>query len=298
VNIKSDVGYFDKVRSAEIVNARMGPDVDPRLREMMQKLVLHLHAFVKEVNPTSDEWMEGIKFLTQTGQMCSEWRQEFILLSDVLGVSMLVDAINHQRPQGATENTVLGPFHVANAPRYANGANICLDGKGEPLVVRGKVVDIDGKPVEGASLDVWATNDDGFYDVQQHGIQPDFNLRGIFTTEADGSYWFRSSKPRFYPIPADGPVGELLAALGRHPNRAAHLHFIIEKAGFERVVTHIFTPDCNYLAEDAVFGVKSSLIATFQHVEDPEAATQIGLPSPFWEVEWNFTLVSDKGNRR
>ena len=294
MNIKHDIGYFDEARSAEVVNARAGLDADPRLRDVVQILVRHLHAFVKEAGLTPDEWMAGIKFLTETGHMCTEWRQEFILLSDVLGVSMLVDAINHQRPQGATENTVLGPFHIENAPRYPNGANICLDGKGEPLVVRGRVVDIDGKPVAGASLDVWATNDDGFYDVQQQGIQPDFNLRGIFTTEADGSYWFRSVKPRFYPIPADGPVGRLLAALDRHPNRAAHLHFIVEKPGFERVVTHIFTPDCAYLAEDAVFGVKRSLIADFRHVDDPEAAKQIGIAGPFWEVEWNFTLVPAK----
>ena len=291
MKIKQDLGYFEEARSAEVVNARAGPDADPRLRAVVEMLVRHLHAFVKEASLTPDEWMAGIKFLTETGHMCTEWRQEFILLSDVLGVSMLVDAINHQRPQGATENTVLGPFHIENAPRYPNGANICLDGKGEPLVVRGRVVDIDGKPIEGASLDVWATNNDGFYDVQQQGIQPDFNLRGIFTTETDGSYWFRSVKPRFYPIPADGPVGKLLAALDRHPNRAAHLHFIVEKSGFERVVTHIFTPDCAYLAEDAVFGVKRSLIADFRHVDDPEAAKQIGIPSPFWEVEWNFTLV-------
>lgn len=291
MNIKQDLGYFEEARSAEVVNARAGPDADPRLRAVVEMLVRHLHAFVKEAGLTPDEWMAGIKFLTETGHMCTEWRQEFILLSDVLGVSMLVDAINHQRPQGATENTVLGPFHVENAPRYPNGANICLDGKGEPLVVRGRVVDIDGRPIEGVSLDVWATNDDGFYDVQQQGIQPDFNLRGIFTTEPDGSYWFRSVKPRFYPIPADGPVGRLLAALDRHPNRAAHLHFIVEKPGFERVVTHIFTPDCAYLAEDAVFGVKRSLIADFRHVDDPEAAKQLGFPGPFWEVEWNFTLV-------
>lgn len=286
-----NIGYFDAARSAEVVNARMSPDADPRLRDVMGSLVRHLHAFVKETQLTSEEWMAGIQFLTDTGHMCTDWRQEFILLSDVLGVSMLVDAINHERPAGATENTVLGPFHVANAPRYANGADICLDGKGEPLIVRGRVVDGAGAPVSGATLDVWAANYDGFYDVQQPGIQPDFNLRGVFTSEADGSYWFRSVKPRFYPIPDDGPVGKMVTALGRHPNRAAHLHFIVSKAGFEPVVTHIFTPDCTYLAEDAVFGVKASLIADFQRRDDQVAAGQAGVPNPLWEVTWNFTLV-------
>src|SRR5690606_8259238 len=159
-------------------------------------------------------------FLTQTGQMCTDWRQEFILLSDVLGVSMLVDAINHRRPSGATENTVLGPFYVSDAPRYENGANICLDGKGEPLLVTGRVKDVDGKPVAGAKIDVWQTNDDGFYDVQQKGVQPDWNLRGLFTSDVNGNYHFQTVKPRFYPIPDDGPVGKLLTQLGRHPNRA------------------------------------------------------------------------------
>ena len=193
----------------------------------MTSLVKHLHAFIKEVEPTNEEWMEGIQFLTKTGHMCTDWRQEFILLSDTLGVSMLVETINNRKPSGATETTVLGPFHVADAPRYPNGANICLDGKGEPIVITGRVTDTDGKPIKGALLDVWQANDDGFYDVQQKGIQPDMNLRGIFTTDADGRYWFRSVKPRFYPIPDDGTVGKMLKALGRHPYRPAHVHFIV-----------------------------------------------------------------------
>ena len=176
----------------------------------MTSLVKHLHAFIKDVEPTNDEWMAGIKFLTKTGHMCTDWRQEFILLSDTLGVSMLVETINNRKPSGATETTVLGPFHVADAPRMPHGANICLDGKGEPMLVRGRVTDIDGKPIKGALLDVWQANEEGFYDVQQKGIQPDMNLRGIFATDADGRYWFRSVKPRFYPIPDDGPVGKML----------------------------------------------------------------------------------------
>jgi catechol 1,2-dioxygenase len=289
-----DLAFFDASRSADVVNARMGTDISPRFREVMTIMVNHLHAAVREAGLTTDEWMAGIQFLTKTGQLCSDWRQEFILQSDVLGVSMLVDALNHDRPAGSTENTVLGPFHVANAPHYPNGFNICLDGKGEPLIVSGRVTDNHGNPIEGATIDVWATNDDGFYDVQQKGIQPDFNLRGIFTSDADGAYWFRTVKPRFYPIPSDGTVGNLLAALGRHPNRAAHLHFIVEAPGFDRVVTHIFTPDCRYLTEDTVFGVKHSLIADFREVEDSAEASEVGLPAPFWKVEWNFVLARDE----
>jgi catechol 1,2-dioxygenase len=283
--------YFEEATSADVVNARMGPDVDPRLHQVISVVVKHLHAAVKEIEPTHEEWLTAIKFLTDTGHMCTQWRQEFILLSDTLGVSMLVDAINHRRPNGATENTILGPFYVPDAPRYPHGTDICLDGKGEPMVVRGRVLDTQGKPIPGATIDVWQTNDDGFYDVQQKGVQPDFNLRGVFTADSDGAYWFRSVKPRFYPIPDDGPVGKLLTALGRHPNRAAHVHFIVTAPGFDPVITHIFEPSCRYLAEDAVFGVKETLIADFVKVDDPDQMHKAGFDVPFWLVQWDFTLA-------
>lgn len=286
-----DLPLFEEAKSVEVVTARMGPEIDPRLREVMTVVVKHLHEAVKEVQLTTEEWMRAIEFLTKVGQISTEWRQEFILLSDVLGVSMLVDAINHHRPEGATENTVLGPFYVSGAPQYENGANICLDGKGPPLVVRGRVVDTEGKPVVGATLDVWAANEDGFYDVQQTGIQPQHNLRGLFHTDDKGEFWFRTAKPRYYPIPDDGPVGQLLEALGRHPNRAAHLHFIVQAPGFQRVVTHIFTPDCQYLTSDAVFGVKESLVADFKEVDDVEQAKALDLANPFWAVDWEFVLT-------
>jgi hydroxyquinol 1,2-dioxygenase len=284
--------YFEEETSAAVVNARMAPDIDPRLREVMSAIVKHLHAAVKEIEPTHDEWLAAIKFLTDTGHKCTDWRQEFILLSDTLGVSMLVDAINNRKPSGATENTILGPFYVPNAPHYPNGGNISLDGKGEPLVVRGRVTDSAGKPISGAKIDVWQANDDGFYDVQQKGVQPDMNLRGLFTADSAGEYWFRTAKPRYYPIPDDGPVGKLLLDMGRHPNRAAHLHMIVTAPGFEPVVTHIFTPDCPYLEEDAVFGVKESLIADFKHVDDPAEAKTLGFANPFWSVHWDFVLAA------
>jgi catechol 1,2-dioxygenase len=284
---KTTYPYFEEETSVAVVNARMGPDVPPRLRAIMSTVVKHLHAAVKEIEPTHEEWFAAIKFLTDTGHMCTDWRQEFILLSDTLGVSMLVDAINHRRPSGATENTILGPFYVADAPRYPHGANICLDGKGELLVVKGRVLDTQGKPIEGVVLDIWQTNEDGFYDVQQKGVQPDYNLRGVFTSGPDGAYWFKTSKPRFYPIPDDGPVGKMLAAIGRHPNRAAHIHFIVTAPGYDPVITHIFSPDCPYLPEDAVFGVKQSLIADFKWIERPMDERE----SPHWEVTWDFVLA-------
>ena len=282
--------YFDEETSVEVVNSRMGPDVDPRLREIMTIIVKHLHAAIKEIEPTHDEWLHGIRFLTNVGHMCTDWRQEFILLSDVLGVSMLVDSLNHRRPNGATENTILGPFYVPEAPRYAAGTNICLDGKGEPLVVKGRVTNTAGEPIPGALVDVWQTNDDGFYDVQQKGVQPDWNLRGVFTTDRNGEYWFRSSKPRYYPIPEDGPVGRMLRVLGRHANRAAHIHFIVSASGYDSITTHIFTPDCPYLTEDAVFGVKGSLIAEFEKITDERWARRLDFKSPFWSVNWDFVL--------
>ncbi len=284
-------GYplFSEDVSDEVVNARMAPDADPRLREIMGAVVRHLHAAVKEVEPTHEEWLAAIEFLTETGHMCTEWRQEFILLSDILGVSMLVDSINHRRPSGATENTILGPFHVQDAPRYENGANICLDGKGEPLLVSGVVRDVNGSPVAGAQIDVWQTNDDGFYDVQQKGVQPDWNLRGMFTSDTNGRYSFRSVKPRYYPIPNDGPVGKLLGRLGRHPNRAAHIHFIVTAPGYDTIITHIFAPDCEYLDQDAVFGVKTSLIADFEYANQGDE--DAGISEPHWRVNWDFVLT-------
>jgi catechol 1,2-dioxygenase len=256
----------------------------------MAVITRKLHEAVKEIEPTQDEWLETIQFLTRTGHMCDDWRQEFILLSDILGVSMLVDAINNRRPSGASESTVLGPFHVAGAPELPMGANICLDRKGEDMAISGRILDTERRPIAGAVLDVWQANDEGFYDVQQKGIQPDFNLRGIFRTGPDGRYWFRAVKPKFYPIPNDGPVGKLLTALGRQPYRPAHLHFIIKANGFDTLTTHIFDPDDPYINSDAVFGVKQSLLAEFKRIEDPARAKKHGFSGPFWEVEYDFTL--------
>ncbi len=286
--------YFTVKDSVKVVQDRAGPKADKRTKEVFNSLVKHLHAFVKETNLTMDEWLFGIQFLTKTGHLSTDWRQEFILLSDTLGISMLVESINNHKMSGETESTVLGPFYIPNAPKYPNGANICLDGKGEPVWVHGKVTDAKGKPIAGATLDVFQANDEGFYDVQQKGIQPDMNLRGVFTSDMNGDYAFQSVYPRYYPIPFDGTVGKMLLALDRNHNRPAHLHFIITAPGYEKVITHIFTPDCPWLKDDAVFAVKESLIADFKMVDDPKRAAAMGMPNPFRSCEWNVILAKAK----
>ncbi|PWJ52902.1 hydroxyquinol 1,2-dioxygenase [Quadrisphaera granulorum] len=256
-------GYFTPDRSVEVVTGRTSATADPRTAEVVASLVEHLHAFVKDVELTQGEWQRAVDFLTATGRTCTDERQEFVLLSDVLGISMLVDAVAHPRPRGATESTVLGPFHVEGAPQRAMGDDICLDGLGESCLFEGRVLDLDGAPVAGACLDVWSDNAEGYYDVQQPDVQPRWNNRGRFITGADGRYCFRGIKPTAYPIPDDGPVGQLLAALGRSPYRPAHLHLIVTAPGFRPLVTHTFVDGDEYLGSDAVFGVKESLIATY-----------------------------------
>lgn len=290
-----ELGYFTEKNSVEVVTGRNKNAADARLKQVMEVITRKLHEAVKEIEPTQEEWFQAIQFLTATGHKCDDWRQEFILLSDVLGVSMLVDAVNSRRPSGASENTVLGPFHLGDAPEYEMGHNICLDEKGEDMLVWGKVTDVEGNPLEGVKIDVWQANDEGFYDVQQKGIQPDFNLRGVFRTGPDGKYWFKAVKPKHYSIPDDGPVGDLLNRLGRHPFRPAHLHYIVSKDGYDELTTHIFDPDDPYIDSDSVFGVKKSLIADFRKTSDPEKCAAAGFDGPsYWDVEFDFVLAPKK----
>lgn len=276
--------YFSEDNSVEVVNARMKKDIDPRLATVTACLVKHLHAFAKEISLTQEEWDYGIDFLTKTGQICSSERQEFILLSDVFGFSMLVDAINNRRPTGATENTVFGPFHVAGAPLRQMGESINLDGKGESCLFEGRVIDIHGSPIEGAKVDVWSDNAEGFYDVQQPGIQPKWNNRGTFVTGPDGVYRFVGIKPVSYPIPNDGPVGQMLDHLGRHPYRPAHMHYLITADGYQKLVTHVFVGDDPYLESDTVFGVKNTLIAPFERLANH---------STIWRSPFDFIMVKN-----
>jgi hydroxyquinol 1,2-dioxygenase len=263
---------------------------DPRLREVLTSLVDHLHAFVRDVELTIPEWEKAIEFLTRTGHMCDDERQEFILLSDVLGVSMLVETITNRKSGVETESTVLGPFHVVESPVRELGDDIDLVGTGDKCVVRGRVLAPGGTPLPGATLDVWQANDQGFYDVQQPGVQPRTNGRGLFTADENGEFWFRTIVPSHYPIPHDGPVGELLQATKRHPYRPAHIHFIVAAPGYRTLTTHIFVAGSPYIESDAVFAVKKSLITEFAVVDDPTSAERYGVPNPFRLASFDVTL--------
>lgn len=234
---------------------------DPRLRELLTALIRHLHAFATETGLTTAEWMRGIEFLTAVGQKCDPQRQEFILLSDVLGLSSLVETIN--AAEGGTEPTVLGPFYLPGAPHRAMGEHIGRPEDGEPALIRGRVTDTSGRPLTGATLDVWQGSGNGLYDIQD-AAQPEFNLRAVFTTGPDGCYSFRCIRPVSYPVPIDGPVGDVFRVSGRHNWRAAHVHAIVSAPGHQPVTTHIFDTENEFLGSDAVFGVRDSLIQPFR----------------------------------
>jgi len=260
---------------------------DPRTRQLLEAVIRHLHALVREVEPTPEEWLEAIRFLTVTGQKCDEQRQEFILLSDVLGVSMLVDAINHRKPAGATESSVLGPFYMEGAPDYDNGCDLAPE-EGDKVMVTGVVRGSDGRPLPGALLDIWQTAPDGHYHMQD-ASQPEFHLCGRIRAGADGRYAFRTVKPVSYPVPTDGPVGTLLRASGRHAMRPAHIHVIVSAPGYERLVTQLFTQGDEYIGSDAVFGVKESLIVPYR-----EDGTEAGGHTRY-RVDYDFVLEPSAG---
>lgn len=260
---------------------------NPRLREVMQSLVAHLHAFACEVRLTEEEWRAAIRTLTETGHITDDKRQEFILWSDSLGFSMLVDALAHDLPEGATESTVLGPFYVPGSPLRQYGESMAEEpGAGVPAFVHGRVLALDGTPIPGAELDVWQNGEDMFYAVQRPEA-PEDHLRGRYLTRDDGQFAFVAVRPVPYPIPDDGPVGRMLAATGRHPWRPAHIHMIVRAPGFRTVTTHIFDDRSEYLNTDTVFAVKPSLLRSFRKraADDPERPAGI-------EGEW-YSLQSD-----
>ncbi len=285
---------FNEDTLTEAVVARVVNTPDPRLKEVMTSLIRHLHAFVRETRPTPQEWFAGIRFLTETGQMCDDKRQEFILASDTLGVSMLVDFLNYGRHPGATESTVLGPFFVQGAPEVPIGGSIARAGTpGKPAVVKGSVKDLQGRPVAGAKVEVWQSGDDGFYDVQKAGEGA--NLRGTLRADSKGEFWFRTVVPQYYPIPTDGPVGRMLKGTGRHPMRPGHLHFMLDAPGYRQLVTHLFTSGDPYLDSDVVFGVKESLVVDYEKVDSAAEAKRHGVEAPFWRIGYDFVLVEAKG---
>lgn len=280
---------FDEASITDAVLARFDTTPDPRLRQVMQALVRHLHGFVREVEPSFEEWQAAIGFLTQTGQKCDDKRQEFILLSDTLGVSMLVDAINHRLPEGATPTTVLGPFHVAGVAEKPLGSVLAAGTEGERLHVSGQVTSADGTPLAGALLDIWHSDAEGFYDVQRaEGPVPE--LRAVFRTDAEGRFHFWTTTPTAYPVPTDGPVGAMLEATGRHPMRPAHVHFMISAPGHETLVTHVFAEGDEYLDSDAVFGVKQALVVPFAPQPPGTAPDGTVLDAPWRVLRYDFAL--------
>lgn len=262
---------------------------DERLQSILNSLVTHLHAFLREVEPTEKEWTDAINFLTRTGQMCDDKRQEFILLSDTLGVTMLVDAINHQTSDPAiTESTVLGPFYVADPPKVELGESIDWGVEGEPFFVEGRVHDENDQPIAKAVIDVWQSDSEGFYDVQKE--LENASLRARFTTDNNGRYAFWTVTPSPYPIPTDGPVGKMLEITGRHPYRPAHVHFMLMAEGFDTLVTQIFAEDDPYLDSDAVFGVKDSLVRDYQLRAPGKAPDGKEMQTAYRYLKYDFGL--------
>jgi hydroxyquinol 1,2-dioxygenase len=269
----------------------------PRLRQLGEALVRHLHAFVAEIEPTQAEWAEAIAFLTRTGQTCTPSRQEFILLSDVLGVSMLVDEINHRAAHAATSSTVVGPFYRPDPPVCPLGTDIGMGAPGTPMLVDCTVRAAGGQPLAGVTVDTWQADEEGFYDVQRADLQDSgaTALRGRFHTGVDGRFWFWTVVPADYPIPADGPVGDLLTAFGRHPYRPAHVHFRLAHPDYRELITHVFLPGSPYLASDAVFGVKPDLIQAIDR--HPPGAAPDGrlLEVEYMTLGYDFSLSPAAG---
>jgi len=287
---------------AQAVIGRMTDCKEPRFKEVMSALVKHAHAFVREVQLTPDEWMTAIQFLTATGKMCDEKRQEFILLSDTLGISMLVVAIEQAKGAAAlkdappdqrpTEATVQGPFFWPGAPQLELGADIGAGNPGEPAYYHGRVTDTAGMPIANAVLDVWSGDGEGFYDMQKG---PDMALRAQFRTDKDGNYRFWSIRPSYYPVPDDGPVGGMLRRMGRHPNRPGHMHMMLNAPGHERLITHIFVADSPYLDSDAVFGVRNSLIVDFAEHPAGKAPDGRQVDKTYYTAKYDFKLVPSAG---
>ncbi len=280
---------FDDKSITQAVIARLSDCEDPRFKRVMTSLIVHLHDFIRDVKLTEPEWMTAIEFLTDVGKTCTDRRQEFILLSDTLGASVLVITLNHPADQGSVESTVMGPFYWEGAPERPLGANLAEGVKGEPAFYSGRVLGLDGRPLENALLDIWSGNGEGDYDMQIPG-ETAMKARGKIRTDAQGRYWFRSIRPTFYPVPTDGPVGGMLRRMGRHPYRPGHIHLIVSAPGHHPVTTHLFVADSQYLDSDAVFGMKESLVAEFVRHAPGVGPDGTRIDTPFYTVSYDFRL--------
>jgi hydroxyquinol 1,2-dioxygenase len=280
---------FDEQSITAAVLARMDQCQDPRFRQVMSSLVTHLHQFVREVKLTEAEWFTAIQFLTDVGKTCTDKRQEFILLSDTLGISILVITLNHPAGGGVTDSTVMGPYYWEGAPELPLGANLAEGVKGDPTLYSGRVLGEDGKPIAGAVLDVWSGDGEGTYDMQ---MEDDVGMkaRGRIRTDAQGNYRFRSIRPTFYPVPTDGPVGRMLEKMGRHPMRPGHIHMIVTAPGHQAVTTHLFPAGSPYIDSDAVFGVKESLVTPFAKHPPGKAPDGTVFDTPYYTVNYDFRL--------
>jgi len=279
---------LDERSITRAVIERMAASPDRRFKEVMTSLVTHLHDFIRDVRLTEEEWITAIQFLTEVGKACTDKRQEFILLSDTLGVSILVISINHPPEEGSAESTVLGPYYWEGAPERPLGSNLAEGVKGEPALYSGHVLDVSGKPIAGATLDVWSGDGEGNYDMQLG--ETEMRARGKIRTDAAGRYWFRSIRPSFYPVPVDGPVGRMLHAMGRHPYRPGHIHMIVSAPGYRPVTTHLFVANSPYIDSDAVFGMKESLVVDFKRHAAGRAATGEQMDRPYYTAEFDFRL--------
>jgi hydroxyquinol 1,2-dioxygenase len=280
---------FNEKSITQAVIDRLSQSDDPRFKRVMTSLITHLHDFVRDVRLTEPEWLAAIEFLTDVGQTCTPKRQEFILLSDTLGVSVLVITLNHPADNGSAESTVLGPFYWEGAPELPLGSNLAEGVKGEPTFYSGRVLSADGRPLENALLDIWSGDGDGDYDMQIPG-ETGMKARGKIRTDAEGRYWFRSIRPTFYPVPTDGPVGRMLRKMGRHPNRPGHIHMIVSAQGHHPVTTHLFVAGSQYLDSDAVFGMKESLVAQFDRHLPGVGPGGERMDVPYYTVGYDFRL--------
>jgi hydroxyquinol 1,2-dioxygenase len=283
------VREFDDKSITQAVIRRLSECDDPRFAWVMTSLITHLHDFVRKVQLTEPEWLAAIRFLTDVGRTCTDQRQEFILLSDTLGVSVLIITLNHPADQGSVESTVMGPFYWEGAPDLARGSNLAEGVQGEPTIYSGLVLSADGRPLENALLDIWSGDGEGNYDMQMPG-ETGMKARGRIRTDAAGRYWFRSIKPTFYPVPTDGPVGLMLRKMGRHPYRPGHIHMIVSAQGHFPVTTHLFVAGSPYLDSDAVFGMKESLVARFERHPPGVGPNGERMDTPFYTVNYDFRL--------